>query len=259
MNAKRMRIRAIATMLVAALLFLLVPQPASAIPAVEPRSDAWTYEKAINRVEPFVAVDDDGFVVLDPPRGIVQSLDPAIYQTVLASIEMINSMIAEGYLVCNDDLAITIAEKYVQTVTAQYEQLYDELDGSIAVQGNLEVEGNAILYQPLFDDLPVLNGGGGGGSSTYGVNKVEWFWWGFELYLDYFNSWKVAAGLGVCVVLAQLLPPPFNVVVGATLAAVAGVIGVYNAYGRGVVITFIVVPIVIAPFVQVVPVWVRSQ
>ena len=246
------RIGVITAVLVVAL--LLATQPVfAAVQTPPPLSEAWTYEKAVDRVQPFVSVDTDGFIVLNPPQGIVESIDPVVYRHLLESVEMTNYMIGEGYLVCNDDLSLIITKHYVETVTVQYEQLGGEAKLS--------------LVEPDFStsSVIVINGGGGGGSndptSPYyrGVNKVVWYWWGFDLYLDHYNCVRVVAGIAICAVLAWLLPSPVNVIISAGLAAIAGLISIANADSRGVVITYLTFTPFLPPCAPPLLVYIRSQ
>lgn len=225
------RIGVITAVLVVAL--LLATQPVfAAVQTPPPLSEAWTYEKAVDRVQPFVSVDTDGFIVLNPPQGIVESIDPVVYRHLLESIEMTNYMIGEGYLVCNDDLSLIITKHYVETVTVQYEQLGGEA--------------KLRLVEPDFStsSVHVINGGGGGSNdpaSPYyrGVNKVVWYWWGFELYLNNYTCIRLVAGLSVAAVICMLIPDPLaSKVVVIIMGAFAATIVAVNVYGRGVEIWF---------------------
>jgi len=75
------------------------------------------------------------------------------------------------------------------------------------------------------------------GSSHKGVSKIDWHWWGFELYLDYYDTIDLIDGGSVASIMIAFIPKA-----GPVLAAIVGVntirINRYNRRGKGIVLSF---------------------
>jgi len=69
------------------------------------------YTRAINKLERYLSISETGNIVLDAPKGIINSIDSEVYQALLAGLEQTNSMIDSGYLVANPDFTLTVTEK----------------------------------------------------------------------------------------------------------------------------------------------------
>jgi hypothetical protein len=174
------------------------------------------YTRATNKLERYLSISETGNIVLDAPNGIVNSIDSEVYQSLLSGIEQTNSMIDKGYLICNDDFTLTVTEKYLES-------------GSQYLESNSQLiaEGNTVY---LVEGIQTL--------SFSGVNKVEWYWWGFKLWLDNATCIRICAGFGYGAIIAALLGGPLGVLVCILLAGMVALILATNVYGRGVIIRF---------------------
>lgn len=176
------------------------------------------FTKAINKLERFLTISETGNIVLDAPKGIINSIDSEVYQSLLAGLEQTNSMIDSGYLVANPDFTLTVTEKYLESCSQYLEP-----------NSQLVAEGNAVY---LVQGIQTL--------SYSGVTKVVWHWWGFEFYLSHAAVIGVAAGLWTGATVATFVPEPFGSKVAAViLGALSLVITSFDTYGKGVVLTFI--------------------
>jgi hypothetical protein len=180
------------------------------------------YNQAINKLERFLSISETGNIVLNAPKRIVNSIDSKVYQSLLAGIEQTNSMIDSGYLVCNPDFTLTVTEKYLESC-GQY----------LEPNSQLVAEGNAVTLL----------------SSSGGVTKVVWHWWGFEFYLSSSYVKWIAAGLYVGSIVAAFVPEPFASKVAAVLIGGLGVLLTSLDNGNGVIIQFIwpAIPVSVRP------------
>lgn len=121
------------------------------------------YTEAINKLERFLSISETGNIVLNAPKGIVNSIDSEVYQSLLAGIEQTNSMIDSGYLVCNPDFTLTVTEKYLES-SGQY----------LEPNSQLIAEGNAVY---LVEGIQAL-------SSSGGITAIYFYWWGLWIYLS---------------------------------------------------------------------------
>lgn len=192
----------VSAVLVVAIALISAPQPALADRPVDTERE---YTIATYKLQPFLSRTETGNIVLEPPEGLVNTIDSEVYQSVLSGLEMTNQMIDSGYLVCEDDFSLT----------------------------------TTVVYQ---SSLPWLNGGGGGGGSypiDYGVTKVVWYWWWFEVYLDHWYVVAIAGGMVAGSIVAGLLPEPFASKAAAALLGISSwTFASFDTYGKGIVLTF---------------------
>ncbi len=168
------------------------------------------YTQAINKLERFLSISETGNIVLDAPKGIINSIDSGIYQSLLAGLEQTNSMIDSGYLVCNPDFTLTVTEKYLES-SSQYSE-------------------------------PIL-------SSSGGIDDIVYRWWGFYLYLSSETCHALVLALGSgggAAAIAAAILAAFGVLPGVVVAGIiAGVLAIgavlinyYNRYDTGIVIRY---------------------
>jgi hypothetical protein len=195
--------KVLSSILLALVVLALVAQPALAKPADDTE---WQYTKAIERLEPFLSVTETGNIVLNPPRGVIKSIKPNVYLSLLAGLQETNRMIDQGYLTVGDGFALTVTEAYL-----------------VATAGGQLIYENTVAA-----------------TSTYsGVTKVVWYWWGFKLYLSHANCVRLAAGLGIAAAIATLIPEPLaSKVVAIIMASLVGTIMVTDVNDTGVIIRF---------------------
>ena len=86
-----------------AIALISVPQPALAGGPPDIEHD---YNVATYKLEPFLSHTETGNIVLEPPVGLVDTIDSGIYQSILSGLELTNQMIDDGYLVCEDDFSL---------------------------------------------------------------------------------------------------------------------------------------------------------
>ena len=197
----------VSAVLIVAIALISAPQPALADELVATEQE---FTITIHKLQPFLSRTETGNIVLEPPEGLVSTIDSEVYQSVLSGLEMTNQMIDSGYLMCEDDFSLTTTGKYQE-----------------------------FLIIAAFDP-PLPNGAGGGGNGAdYGVTKVEWYWWGFEVYLDHWYVVAIAGGLAAGSIVATLLPEPLASKAAAALLGIgAWVFASYDTYGKGIILTF---------------------
>ena len=197
----------VSAVLIVAIALISAPQPALADELVDTEQE---YTITKHKLQPFLSRTETGNIVLEPPEGLVSTIDSEVYQSVLSGLEMTNQMIDSGYLMCEDDFSLTTTGKYQE-----------------------------FLIIAAFDP-PLPNGAGGGGNGTdYGVTDVVWYWWGFEVYLDHWYVVAIAGGLAAGSVVASLVPEPFASKAAAALLGIgAWVFASYDTYGKGIILTF---------------------
>ena len=195
--------KVLSSILLALVALALMAQPALAKPADDTE---WQYTRAIERLEPFLSVTETGNIALNPPRGVIKSIKPNVYLSVLAGLQETNRMIDQGYLIVGDGFTLTVTEAYL----------------SATAGGQLVCENTVAA------------------TSTYGgVTKVVWYWWGFKLYLSHASCVRLEAGLGIAAAIATFIPEPLaSKVVAIIMASLVGTIMVADINDRGVIIRF---------------------
>jgi len=174
------------------------------------------YTRAINKLERFLTISETGNIVLNAPKGIVNSIDSEVYQSLVAGLEQTNSMIDSGYLTLNDDFSLTATDKYQELVSQQL------------------VEAGAVESTMLY----AVDGGIEVLSTSGGVTTVVWHWWGFEFYLSHSYTRWIANGLYVGSIVAAFVPEPFASKLAAVLIGGLGALLSSFDNGNGVVISF---------------------
>lgn len=178
------------------------------------------FDEAIKILEKYVEIQSDGTLFLIAPNEITEKINNETYLSIVSGMSQVNTMIQEDYLVCNSDLSIDITDKYIE-------------ETSLVDKTSLSTSSNIVTT-----------------TRFGGINGVEWFWWGFKVYLS--DSWcnMVVGGMSISAGLALFIPDPIILkAVAAGLAISAGIIGIVNADSTGVVVRFNYLPI--SPFVYV--------
>jgi hypothetical protein len=189
--------KVLSSIVLALVALALLTQPILAKPADDTE---WQYDKAIQRLEPFLSLTETGNIVLDPPAGVIKHIAPEVYLSILAGLEQTNLMIDQGYLTVGEDFSLAVAAESGYTTQAI-----------------------------------IVDGGGG----YTGVTKVVWYWWGFYLYLSHYNCVRVEAGLAITAAICTLIPEPLaSKLIAIITASLVGSIMVADMYGRGVKIRF---------------------
>lgn len=207
----------VSAVLIVAIVLMAAPQPALADGPVDTEQE---YTVAIYKLQPFLSRTETGNIVLEPPEGLVSTIDSEVYQSVLSGLEMINQMIDSGYLICEDDFSLTTTEKYQESVN------------------------QVSVYQPptITTRMIDMTGGGGGGGyipTYYGVTKVVWYWCGFEVYLDHWYVLAISGGMVAGSIVATLLPEPLASKAAAALLGIGSwVFASHDTYGKGIILTF---------------------
>ena len=88
---KKPCIRVLSIMLMVIVAMALVAQPALAAkqpdnPLLGSRMEQ-EYTRATNKLERYLSISETGNIVLDAPKGIVNSIDSEVYQALLAGLE----------------------------------------------------------------------------------------------------------------------------------------------------------------------------
>lgn len=189
--------KVLSSILLAVLAMALLAQPALAKPTDD-------YDKATKRLEPFLSLTETGNIVLAPPKGVVNSIDPDVYLSILAGLEQTNLMIDQGYLTAGEDFTLVVTEAYLSSIAAQ------------------PASANTVVY-----------------ASYAGVTKIVWYWWGFKVYLSHYQCVRLEAGLGIAAAICAMIPEPLASKVAAIImASLVGTIMVTDIYDRGVIIRF---------------------
>lgn len=206
----------VSAVLIVAIVSMSAPQPALADGSVDTEYTVTTY-----KLQPFLSRTEAGNIVLEPPEGLVSTIDSEIYQSVLSGLEMTNQMIDGGYLVCEDDFSLTTTGKYQESINP------------------------VSVYRPPTTTIRMIDYGDDPPPSPpsvptdYGWTGVVWYWWGFQVYLDYWYVVGITGGLSAGAVVAGLLPEWIGSKAAAAIMGIAAwVFGSYNVYGKGIILTF---------------------
>lgn len=222
-----MKRAALALVVSVALVLALVPASVGA----QPRQER-DHTSTMNRLERFLAISETGNLVLDAPKGIVESIDGEVYRSLLAGLGQTNSMIDSGYLVANPDFTLTVTEKLLQDSSQQ-----------LAPNRQLVAEGNAVYSVEGAQTL----------SSSGGVDAIYYHWWGFDLYMSsettHLIMLMLAAGATAAFIAAFICSvfPPIGQFVGAAIGIAgalvvlgAALLAYFNRHDTGVVVRYVI-------------------
>jgi len=129
-----------------------------------------------------------------------------------AGIEQTNEMIKIGYLVCDKDFNMNVTQKYNDDVV------------SASPNTTVTVSKNSIAVT----------------TRSAGVTKVDWYWWGFYLYMDHQLTQAVANGSGYVATIMALFgagQSRIGTLVCLSLATLSYILRTYDQ-GNGVYIKY---------------------
>ncbi len=208
----------VSAVLIVAIALMSAPQPALADGLVDTEQE---YTVAIYKLQPFLSRTETGNIVLEPPEGLVSTIDSEIYQSVLSGLEMTNQMIDSGYLICEDDFSLTTTEKYQESVN------------------------QVSVYRPPTTTIRMIDYGDDGpprpgdAPGDYGWTGVVWHWWGFHVYLDHWYVVAITGSATVGGLIAGLVPEPFASKAAAAILGIgAWVFASFDTYGKGIILHF---------------------
>ena len=139
------------------------------------------HNKAIEMLEPYLSLSESGNILLDAPKSVVKKIDLEIYQSLLTGLRYTNIMIDKGFLQSNQLFEISITEKYLETSS----QLRS--DG-----------GNALYVVDEPSEVHILSSGN--------EQKIEWYWWGFKIWLNNTTCNRIVSGLTFAEAIALFIP-----------------------------------------------------
>jgi hypothetical protein len=176
------------------------------------------YAQSIQNLESFVEKDIDGYLYLNIDAESA-GVDCDYYDKIVADMDYVNSMIASGYLVADEEGQLAITDTYISKVR----------ENVINIRSSVIADGDTLIVK----EKPSIVA-----FAYSGVNKVVWRWYGVDLYLNSANANRVASGLGIGAALGALFPDPVvSKAIGVALGVNSGIIAYNNAKGRGVIIS----------------------
>jgi len=122
------------------------------------------------------------------PKRMIKVIGKDAYEQLQAGIAITNKMIADGYLRVDEDFNLHVTEKYIDEVRANMRAQSQNLQMKGISTSSISVssERNSVIMNfsihNKMNAMSIENGGGGGVAG--GITDVEWYWWGFKLYLD---------------------------------------------------------------------------
>jgi len=141
-------------------------------------------------------------------KSFIEKFGKEAYINIISSFEQTNDLVDLGYISIDSNLDINLTEKMISE--------------SLSKQPNTRFSYNSISSR-----------------SISGVNKIEFFWWGFELYLDSKNTTILSNSMygiaAVCVFLPEAL---VTKIVGACYGVSGAAVGIAGAAGDGIVLVF---------------------
>jgi len=174
------------------------------------RVDEKKHENAVRMLERYLLLSESGNIILNAPQSLIRRTDAKMFNSFIISLEQINRMIDEGYLVANEDFSISVTEKYRQKCS------------------NVFAEGNTVCFE---DGVKL--------SSFSSVNKIVYYWWGYKVWISNANCNRMVGGTTAGAVLALLIPDPtLCKAVAIALGLTSAIIIIANAEGRGIIIRY---------------------
>jgi len=168
-------------------------------------------DDAIHILERYLSISKKGKIVVSAPKKIIKQIGESNYIELINGIKQTNAMIDKGYLFCDNNFNITLTPKYQKT---------NKL---------LQCSGNTAYLDHQTAQTSMTFA-----AATGNRNGVEWYWWGFKLFLDSANSNRVAAGTTAGAVVSTLIPEPvISKAVMISLGLASALFLYANAEGRG--------------------------
>ncbi len=124
------------------------------------------FNKAVDVLQKYLKLNADGTILLDAPNKIIKKIDKNTFAGIQAGIEQTNEMIKSGELSCDKDFNLSVTQKYKDDVVAA------------SPNATVKVSTNSIAIT----------------NSAGGVTKINWYWWGFYLFLNHQLTQNVANG-----------------------------------------------------------------
>ncbi len=169
------------------------------------------FNETVDLLQKYLELNADGTISLNAPSNIITSVDKNIFAQLQAGIEQTNEMIKIGYLVCDKNFNMTVTQKYNDDVV------------SASPNTTVTVSKNSIAVT----------------TRSAGVTKVDWYWWGFFLYMDHQLTQAVANGSQFTATIMALFGSQSRIgkLVCASLAALAYILKTFDQ-GNGVYIKY---------------------
>jgi hypothetical protein len=171
------------------------------------------FTQAIDKLQPYLSISETGNIVLGAPKGIVESIDSEVYESLLAGLAQTNSMIDDGYLVANPDFTVVVTEECRETCSQSLEP------------------GSDVVAKDNVITMSLTSGG---------ITACYTYWWGCWVYLsdDLCDQLVLAMniGAGIGAIIAAVFPPsaPIAGVIAGVLWIGASLITYFNADDTGI-------------------------
>lgn len=165
-----------------------------------------------SKITPYIVSDSNGMLSVD--ESVKDDFGIETYESVNSQLQETNKLISDGYITLNENLDVAYTNKILE----------ETKDANIIIYQNTIIDASSMMRRTV----------------SGGVNKIETYWWGTEVYLNNDTCQKISKS-GTVVGLTSIIAGIFGTPVAG--AMVGGILGVgiltvvWANNGNGVILT----------------------